>query len=179
MGSWSGPFLIAAVLLAAAGLAKAFDPIKTVGALRGLGLPVPAAAVRTLGVAEAGLAVTAAITGLPALAVAVGLSYVAFTGFVVLALVRHAPIGTCGCFGKIDTPPSWIHVVVDSGAALSAFAVAAHGGGTLVDTLRAQPLAGVPLLGLVVVGAYAAFTGLTVVPQITRGAFAPARAAGR
>ena len=53
MGVWSGPFLIAAVLLAAAGVAKAIDPTMTVGALRRFGLPVSSTAVRGLGAIDA------------------------------------------------------------------------------------------------------------------------------
>src|SRR5437899_8589694 len=104
MGAWSGPFLIAAVLLAVGGVAKAFDPTMTVGALRAAGFPVPPAAVRLAGFAEAAVAVAAAITGAPVLAVAVAISYLAFAGFVVIALACRLPIGTCGCFGRADAP---------------------------------------------------------------------------
>lgn len=166
MGTWSGPFLIAALLLAAAGIAKTIDPTMTVGALRGVGLAIPPSAVRAVGAFEAGLAVAAAATGAPVLVFGVAGSYLVFTLFVGVALARHLPIGTCGCFGKIDTPPSWIHVGVNLGAATSAIAVAIADGGGIVGVVRAQPLAGVPFLLLVVVGAYAAFTALTVVPKL-------------
>ena len=166
MGIWSGPFLIAAVLLAGAGAAKVVDPTMTVGALRGLGVRVPPIAVRGAGAAELVLAIAAASTGAPALAVMVGISYVAFTGFVVMALTRRAPIGSCGCFGKVDTPPSVIHIVVNLAAAFAAFMVAARDGDNLLATLARQPLEGVPLLLLVAVGAYAAFAALTLVPQL-------------
>ena len=63
MGAWAGPFLIAAVLLAAAGIAKLVDPANTVGALRGFGIGVPPAAVRLAGALEAALAVVAGSTG--------------------------------------------------------------------------------------------------------------------
>jgi hypothetical protein len=168
MGAWSGPFLIATVLLAVGGVAKAIDPMMTAGALRAAGFSVSPTAVRLGGVAEAAVAIAAAITGAPVLAVAVGVSYVAFTGFVVVALARRLPIGTCGCFGRVDSPPSSIHVGVNLGAAASAFAVAAHDGGGLATTLEGQPLAGVPLLLLVGAGVYAAITALTVVPRLAQ-----------
>jgi hypothetical protein len=168
MGAWSGPFLIAALLLGAAGLAKSVDPTMTVGALRGIGLDIPPFGVRAVGAFEAALAVAAAATGAPVLAFGVAVSYVVFTLFVVVALARRLPIGTCGCFGKIDTPPSWIHVGVNLGAAASAVAVAVADGGGIAGVLRAQPAAGIPFLLLVVVGAYAAFTALTVVPKLGR-----------
>ena len=166
MGVWSGPFLIAAVLLAAAGVAKAIDPTMTVGALRRFGIPVSSAAVRGLGAIEAVLAVAAGVTGAPSLVLAVAISYVLFSAFVVIARSRRLPIGSCGCFGRLDTPPSWLHVAINLVAAASAVAVAARDGGGLTSTLDSQPLAGVPFLALIAVGTYAAFTALTVVPQL-------------
>ena len=166
MGAWSGPFLIAAVLLAAAGIAKAIDPTMTVGALRKFGFPVSSGAVRSLGLIEALLAAAAAVTGAPALAIGVGGSYLLFSAFVVIARARRLPIGSCGCFGRVDTPPSWLHVAVNLGAAASALAVAARDGGGLAATLDHQPLAGLPFVALIGVGSYAAFTALTVVPQL-------------
>jgi hypothetical protein len=167
MGVWAGPFLIAALLLAAAGAAKVVDPTDTVGALRAFGLPVPAGVVRTFGGFEALLAVAAALTGAPVLALGVAASYLLFTVFVLVALVRDLPIGSCGCFGKLDTPPSVLHVVVNLGATAAAVGVAFAGDGTGIGTvLSDQPLAGLPMLLLVAVGTYAAFTALTVVPQL-------------
>ena len=167
MGAWAGPFLIAALLLAAAGVAKVVDPTTTVGALRAFGAPVPPAGVRTMGAVEAALAVTAALTGAAVLALAVAGSYLVFTAFVLVARARDLPIGSCGCFGRIDTPPSVLHVVVNLGAVAAGLGVAVAGDGTgLGRVLASQPLAGVPLLLLVGVGTYAAFTALTVVPQL-------------
>ena len=166
MGVWSGPFLMAALLLAAAGVAKAIDPTMTVGALRGFGIPVPSFAVRGLGIVEALLAVAAAVTGAPSLAVGVAGSYLLFSAFVVIARARRLPIGSCGCFGRVDTPPSWLHVVINLAAAASAVAVAVRDGAGLTPTLGHQPLAGIPFLALIAVGTYAAFTALTVVPQL-------------
>ncbi|MGZ4794988.1 MAG: hypothetical protein ACXV8T_03765, partial [Acidimicrobiia bacterium] len=74
MGAWGGPFLIATVLLAAAGVAKCVDPRQTVGALRAMHLPAPPIVVRLGGALEAVLAVAAALTGAPALAALVALS---------------------------------------------------------------------------------------------------------
>ena len=166
MGAWSGPFLIATLLLAAAGVSKLVDPTMTVGALRAAGIGIPGGVVRGVGGAEALLAIAAAVTGAPVLAAAVGGSYLVFTAFVIVALTRHLPIGTCGCFGRIDTPPSALHVIVNLSAAVSAFAITARDGGDLASVVRDQPLAGVPLFLLVLAGAYAAFAVLTVVPQL-------------
>jgi len=166
MGAWAGPFLIATLLLAGAGVAKVLDPAPTTGALRRSGLPVGPVAVRVGGAVEVLIAVVAAVGGARVPALLVAASYLVFTAFVALALVRHLPIGSCGCFGRVDTPPSVLHLVVNVGAAVAAIAVATGAGGGLGGVLAAQPLAGVPFVLLVVVGAYAAFTALTVVPQL-------------
>jgi hypothetical protein len=166
MGAWAGPFLIAALLLAAAGAAKVIDPATTVGALRKLGVPAPAAAVRVGGGIEVVLAVGAVLTGAAVLAALVAASYLLFTAFVLVALGRGLPIGSCGCFGKVDTPPSVLHVVVNLAAVVAAIGVALGDGTGIADVLADQPLAGVPFLLLAAVGGYAAFTALTVVPQL-------------
>lgn len=123
----SAVFGAACLLLLIAGALKVADPSRTVGALRSLGwshgsLPVlvrVGALVETL-LAAAGLAV-----GGPVVAGAVGVSYLAFAAFVALALRADAPIGSCGCLGAVDTPPSIGHVVLDlvfAGGALGALA---------------------------------------------------------
>ena len=166
MGAWAGPFLIAAVLLAGAGVAKALDPAATVGALRGFGVRVPPTVVRVGGGAEVVIAVIAAVTGNRAAVLAVAGSSLVFTVFVVAARVRRLPIGSCGCFGKIDTPPSTVHVVLNAGAVVAAIGVLTGDGRGLDDALSRQPLGAAPFVLLVLVGAYAAFTALTVVPQL-------------
>jgi hypothetical protein len=166
MGVWAGPFLIAVVLLAGAGAAKVHDPSATVGALRGFGVRVPPMAVRAGGALEVLIAGVAGVTGHPVAVLAVAASYALFTAFVVVARARRLPIGSCGCFGKVDTPPSGLHVVVNLGAVVAATGVAARGGGDLGDVVGGQPLAAVPMFVLVLVGAYAAFTALTTVPQL-------------
>jgi len=168
MSAWSGPFLVACVLLAGAGVVKAIDPITTVGALRGVGLRIPNGVVRVGGAFEAALAIAAALTGAPILALAVGVSYVAFSAFVVVALMWKLPIGSCGCFGRVDTPPSRGHVVLNVGAVVACIGAAgASGDAGLLHGLGDLPLAGIPFLALVGLGAYAAFATMTVVPQLT------------
>lgn len=170
MGAWSGPFLVAALLLTVAGALKAFDPATTAGALRRAGLPVPAVAVRIGGAFEVVVGVAAIVTGAPLPAALVAFSYLLFTGFVVVALARHLPIGSCGCFGKVDTPPSVIHLVLNVGAIVSAIAVALGPGGGIADVLADQELLGLPFLLLVAIATYTAFLALTILPQLRRSA---------
>ena len=166
MGAWAGPFLVASLLLTVAGALKACDPATTAGALRRAGLPVPAIAVRIGGAFEVIVGVAAIVTGAPLPAALLACSYLLFTGFVVVALARHLPIGSCGCFGKVDTPPSVIHVVVNAGAIVSAIAVALGPGGGIAAVLADQELLGLPFLLLVAIATYTAFLALTILPQL-------------
>jgi len=168
MGAWAGPFLVAALLLTVAGALKAIDPATTAGALRRAGLPVPPVAVRVGGACEVVVGAAAIVTGATVPALLVALSYLLFTVFVVVALRRHIPIGSCGCFGKVDTPPSVIHVVLNAGAIVAATAVALGPGGGIADVLADQELLGLPFLLLVAIATYAAFLALTVLPQLDR-----------
>ena len=106
--------LVAAGVLAYAGAAKILDPTMTAGALRAMGLPVPTWLVRVGAVAEVALAVAAVGWGGGLLWALVGVSYTLFALFVVFALVSGRPIGSCGCFGRVDIPPTWLHVVVNA-----------------------------------------------------------------
>ena len=83
----------------------------------------------------------------------------------VVALRRDAPIASCGCFGKVDTPPSVVHVVLDLLFAGVAAAAAFTGDVALPDVLRDQPLAGVPFLVLLAIGVYLVFLAFTALPK--------------
>jgi len=161
----AGPFVVAAALLGLGGASKALEPNDTARALGTLGLPSSPALVRVGGAAELVIGVGALAFGNRVFAVLVGLSYLGFLAFVVLALVRHAPLRSCGCFGKADTPPSAIHVTVNAAAVLVAGAVVADPGVGLPDVLAAQPLLGIPFLLLASVAVYLTFLSLTVLPK--------------
>jgi hypothetical protein len=161
----AGPFAIAAALLALGGAAKAAQPSDTAHALGMLGLPGSRLFVRAGGVAELVIGVGALVYGLRIFAVLVAVSYTAFAGFVALALRRGAPISSCGCFGKADTPPSRLHMVVNVAAALVAAGLAIDPVGGITDVVADQPLLGVPFLLLVAVGVYLTFIVLTLLPR--------------
>jgi len=161
----AGPFAIAAALLALGGAAKAVQPVDTAGALRALGLPGSATLVRAGGASELVIGVGALAYGARPFAVLVAASYASFAAFVALALRRSAPISSCGCFGKADTPPSLTHVVVNAVAALVAVGVAIAPVGGIGDFVADQPLLGLPFLLLVVVGVYLTFLTLTLLPR--------------
>ena len=108
----AGPLWVFAALLAVAGAAKVGSPSTTSGALSASGLPSSRRAVQLLGIAEIAVGIYAIVIGDAASGAAVALFYLAFTWFVMNALVRDLPVASCGCFGKEDTPPSWIHVAL-------------------------------------------------------------------
>jgi hypothetical protein len=166
----AGPFAIAAVLLAIGGALKAVRPRDTAQALTAVGLRFPAflparAAVRVGGAVEAVIGVGALVTGGPVFAVLVAASYAAFAGFVVVALRSGAPISSCGCFGKVDTPPSIVHVVIDLAFAGVAVVAAVVGDVALPDVLADQPLLGIPFLLLLVIGCSLVFLAFTLLPK--------------
>lgn len=113
----SGPVLALMALLVLAGIQKIADPRPTSGALSAAGLPGSTAIVGVLGFAEISTGLTGILVGgpVPAL-VALGL-YGAFAVFVANALMKSLPIRSCGCLGATETPPSIVHVVVNSAAA--------------------------------------------------------------
>jgi len=166
MSVLAGPFVIAGALIALGGAFKAIDPADTAYALRALGLPHAALLVRTGGVAELVIGVGALVVGGPVFAALVALSYLAFAGFVVLALRSGSPISSCGCFGKVDTPPSPVHLVIDLLAAGIATTVALAGDVVaLPDVLADQPMLGVPFVILAVTGVYVVFLSFTALPK--------------
>ncbi|HUF85251.1 MAG TPA: MauE/DoxX family redox-associated membrane protein [Acidimicrobiia bacterium] len=165
----AGPFVVAATLLGVGGASKVLEPADTARALGTLGLPSSPALVRAGGAAELVIAVGALTFGNRGFAVLLGLSYLGLLAFVVLALVRHAPLSTCGCFGKADTPPSAIHVTVNGLAVLVAAAVVVEPGVGLPDVLAGQPLLGLPFLLLAAVSVYLTFLSLTVLPRAVAG----------
>jgi methylamine utilization protein MauE len=86
------------------------------------------------------------------IAALVALSYAVFLVIVVLALVRRAPIDSCGCLGRLDTPPSWRHVVVLGLALLGAVGAMSDPDPSLLERITGDGAGGVALLVLVVVG---------------------------
>jgi hypothetical protein len=166
MTELAGPFAIAAVLLVVGGAAKVWRPGDTARSLRGVGIALPVNAVRTGAAAEVVVGIGALTIASPVLPALVAVSYLAFTVFVVQALRSDVPISSCGCFGRIDTPPSRVHVVVDTVVAALAAVVALSGTDvTLPTVLPDQPLAGVPFVMLVAIGTGLVFVAFTSLPR--------------
>lgn len=116
----ASPFLASALVLAAAGAAKAAKPEDTARALHAAGLPAHRQLVRVGALAEMAVAVTAVAFPGRITATLVGLAYLGFTAFVGLALVMHWPLSSCGCFGRPDERPGLLHLALDAAATVAA-----------------------------------------------------------
>jgi hypothetical protein len=161
----SGPFLAISILLAVAGLMKLYRPGFTTGALRAAGLPASDGLVRLLGVAEIVVGIGAVAAGGTVWAVAVGLFYLGFTVFVLIALRSGAPISSCGCFGSPDTPPGIGHVILDLAAAVVAFVSAVDPPGPWVGLTGAGLSTIVPFLMFSGATVYLMYAIVNVLPQ--------------
>jgi hypothetical protein len=154
---------VTAALLALAGAQKLLDPTMTVGALRALRLPSSPGIVRTGSAAELALGIVAVTVGGAAVWALVATSYLVFAAFVLAALRRGTMIGSCGCFGREDTPPHGTHVVLNGALATLAGAVAVRSPGAPLDALLDDPALGVGVAALAAVALfllYAAFVDL-------------------
>jgi hypothetical protein len=158
-------FLISALLLVSGG-SKVSDPGPTTGALRATGLPSSRVFVFLLGAGEIALGAGSLIFGGEPAGWAVAALYLGFAVFVVNALIRNLPIGSCGCFGKADTPPTLIHVVVNVFAAAVAAWAAIIPASPLIDVLGTQPVAGVPYLAFLAAGTYLLYLLLAELPHV-------------
>lgn len=161
-----GWLFITSALLIVSGGAKIADRAPTAGALAAAGLPSRTWLVLVLGAGEVG-AGTAALVGSVVGMLAQALLYLGFAGFVGLALIRHLPIQSCGCFGKPDTPPSATHVCINLTAAAAGLAMSFQPRG-LQSVLADQPGRGLPYLGFLAIGTYLAILALTELPTLMR-----------
>lgn len=123
----TAPFLVAALVLCTAAVAKLRSPAVAVRALAGARLPSRAGVVR--GFAAAELAVGAWSLAAPSRvgAATVALAYAGFAG---LSLVLARRAASCGCFGDTDAPASVAQSLISAILALVSFGAAvwpAHG----------------------------------------------------
>lgn len=114
----AGPYLAAAGLLVVAGVPKVADPLPLVRALRAAGMPLPRLLVRAFATAEVAVGLWALAAPGRASSGLVAAAYLLFTAFVARALARGGILGSCGCFGKADTPATRTHLTLTAAAAL-------------------------------------------------------------
>ena len=162
------PALVAAVLLALAGAQKLLDPTNTVGALVALGLPSVPGLVRAGAALELVIGVAAIAVGGPVVWGAVAASYLLFSAFVAFALARKTPLASCGCFGRADTPPSWLHIVVNDVWTAAAIAAAIALDRAPLDELADHPTAGAVAVTAAVALSGASYALYTRRPDVSR-----------
>lgn len=141
----AAPFLAAAVVLAAAGAAKLRRPDYTARALQAAGWRVGRRTVRAGAVAEMGAAVAALAFPGTATGAVVAAAYAAFAGFVTLALRRGWALSSCGCFGRPDSRPTYLHAALNLAAAAAAAWWAADPPSRLGVVFSSSPWSGAPL----------------------------------
>lgn len=167
-----GLFFIASGLLVLAGIAKAFRPEDTARALlefvpgrlsRIASLRAARLVVRVGAIAEAAIGACALLWPRPVTAALVACSYALFAVVVLYARLHGGALSTCGCFGRPDTPATWLHVAVNVllTAAAVTIGVRASSDATTVSSLSHQPWAGVPLLFVSAVGLYLTYLALS------------------
>jgi hypothetical protein len=120
----AGPFLAAAGLLVVAGVPKLADPLPLVRALLAAGMPGSRGLVRGVAAAEVAVGLWAVIAPGRVVALVVAAAYTGFTAFIARVLARDGILGSCGCFGKPDTPATRTHLVLTACAAVTALLVA-------------------------------------------------------
>ena len=130
----------AAVLLVAAGATKLSRP--ATGSAGLLGFRAPAGLVWFIGALEAAAGLAALLAGGPA-AWVVGLLYASFAVIVLRAVLVKA--GSCGCFGRLDAPPSRVHVL--GNLILAAVSFAAVGTDAAPVQAVAQSISDRPAVG--------------------------------
>jgi hypothetical protein len=172
----AGPFLAAAGLLVVAGVPKVLDPLPLVRALRAAGMPAGRLLLRAFAVAEVAVGGWALVAPGRLSAALVAAAYLVFTAFVARVLRRGGVLGSCGCFGKPDTPATRSHLTLTAVAALTALAVAVD---APVGVWSDVDIAGVTTLGLAVVIGFLAWQVMAVLPTTSpaaiRSSVAPTR----
>ena len=156
-------YLMAAVLLGAAGASKVVTPEPASVALARLQLYHRQWAVRLLGLVELVVAVSAFILGgiIPATALAA-----LYAGFAVVAaaMVRSESKEPCGCFGRIDMPATRRHVTVNILAAIAGVAAASWPVEPIDHLFTTRQWILAPFCVAVAVGAYGLFAWLKQTP---------------
>ncbi len=117
------------------GALKIVDPSGSVGALRAMGISVDDTRVRVLAGVEIVVGALALAVTSRAVAACVALSYAGFAIFTVVALVRELPIDSCGCLGRLETPPGARHLVVIGVAFAGALAETADPTASMLERL--------------------------------------------
>jgi hypothetical protein len=161
-------FFLAAGLSILAGTVKVARPDPAAQAMLDAGLPETPLLARVVGLVEISAGVWAWSRPASGGALALGVLYLVFAGYLGYLLVARPDAGSCGCAGPTPVPPSRLHLALDLVAAGAAFGYAAAGGPSLLAWVDGLGWAAVPLaLGLVLAG-WLAVVAVTEAPAAFR-----------
>jgi hypothetical protein len=170
---------VTALVLALAGITKVLRPDPAARMLQALHLHVPGWLVRGVAVAEVSLAGAGLITGSRILAAAVSASYVALAAIVALAMWRPiGALGSCGCFGELDSRPTIGHLLLNIAGSIIALAAVRWPVGGLATIARGQPLHGAVFASYVILATWFWYLVVTALGRV-KGVRAPERAGGQ
>ena len=164
------------MLLVVAGMAKLARPVDGFAGL--VGFRARPSLVRVLGSAEVVAGAGALWLGGPVAASAVGLLYAAFAVVLLRALLTGAE--SCGCFGRLDAPPSRIHVAGNLALAGVSFVAAGANRApvqAIVQSVSDRPAFGAALVAEILLMAGLVLVAFTALPEAL-GARTARRAAG-
>jgi len=166
-----GAHAVAAVLLTISGPRKLSDPAATAEFLAGLGVPINSRSVfagslgRAIGLFEIVLGMSALAIGGGLFATLVGVVFLVFALLTWTAMRRG--VGSCACFGRSDSPPTVLHVLID--LALAAVSFGSLAGGIPLDLVEGRGAGRLIFVVGVGVGAGVVYRLLDVSPGRPRG----------
>jgi hypothetical protein len=162
----AGPYFAAAGLLVAGGVSKLRHPDPATSALAAARIPGPRIGARALGATETMAGVAALFVPSRAGAAAVAFLYLSFAAFIGLMATGRLAAPSCGCVGRREVPPGWLHVALDLGAFAAALVAAARPPDSVAALVGSTPLGGVPALaGIALIGALA-YLAVAYVPEL-------------
>jgi hypothetical protein len=163
--------LAAALLLGGAGIGKLAAPQPAAAMLR-QGLPhrlrrlARADLVRLAGAAELAVAVAVVLTGNRLTLVLLAAAYLAFLTLSARLAAAKAT-GSCGCFGRVDSPVGAGHLVLNLAAGAAAVAAAFRPPGAWGGLLDGAVLPGVVGVGQAALLAALGYLAITALPALT------------
>ena len=164
----AGPFLAAGGLLVAGGLPKLRDPLPLVRALRSARLPAGRRSCARWPPPRWSLGVAAVLAPGRLTAALVAAAYLLFYRVRRAGPAPRRRPGSCGCFGRPDTPATGAHLVLTAALAATAAAVALSPPATGWSGQAPAPTA--LLLGFAGLLAALAYLVLAVLPTTTAAA---------
>lgn len=165
MLAFAGVFAVIAGVLAVGGAFKLVQPEPTRAMFASLGLPGSSLLARLSGLVEVALGVAAFLFGGIVLEVAVAVVFAVFAATTLRLIQLGDAASSCGCFGRLSSRPTAIHVVINLLAAAIAVVAAIVDAPGFIDARPDLTAAGIPYLFLVALGTWLVIAALTVLPD--------------